>query len=108
MNQLNQSLSRANHRLWILFLLIVLLLNTYGMNTPAQEPPQNEEISQLIQQLKDPNPQVRGNAAEALGNLGDVSAVPALLEALKDEDSSVRASAAWALSILEDESAVPE
>jgi len=37
------------------------------------------------------------NAAVALGNLGDRSAVPALVGALSDEEPLVRGHAAWAL-----------
>jgi epoxyqueuosine reductase len=37
------------------------------------------------------------NAAIALGNQGDVRAVPALIEALNDEEPLVRGAAAWAL-----------
>ena len=40
---------------------------------------------------------LRRNAAVALGNLGDPSAMPALLAALRDEDPVVRGHAAWAI-----------
>ena len=42
----------------------------------------------------------RRNAAIALGNLGDRSAVPALVEALHDPEEVVRAHVAWALGRL--------
>ncbi len=40
------------------------------------------------------------NVAIALGNAGDVSAVPALCDALRDEEPLVRGAAAWALGRL--------
>ena len=40
---------------------------------------------------------LRRNAAVALGNLGDLRAVPALIRALDDEDPIIRGHAAWAL-----------
>ncbi len=51
---------------------------------------------------------VREEAAETLGRLGNVAAVPRLNTALaRDRDESVRRRAAWALGALEDERAVP-
>ena len=47
--------------------------------------------------LKDPNADVRKDAAEALGELGDVQAVKPLTEALLDHDAFVRMNAASAL-----------
>ncbi len=43
---------------------------------------------------------VRGNAAIALGRIGDLEAIPLLVQSLKDEDSFIRASAAEALGRL--------
>ena len=49
----------------------------------------------------------RIQAAEALGKLGDKSAVPTLITALSDSDSNVRAYAAVALDKLIDKSHIP-
>ncbi len=51
----------------------------------------------LIAALKDSNSYVRGNAAEALGKIGNAEAVPELIAALKDSESYVRGYAASAL-----------
>jgi HEAT repeat protein len=50
--------------------------------------------------------QMRSFAADALGQLGDRRAVPALLDALKDEHALVRPAAALALGRIGDEMAV--
>jgi len=44
----------------------------------------------LIQTLKDEDPRVRYQSAEALGNIGDSRAIDPLIQALNDEDNSVR------------------
>ncbi|MEK7679021.1 MAG: HEAT repeat domain-containing protein, partial [Deltaproteobacteria bacterium] len=65
-----------------------------------------DETQRLIEALKDPNADVRQNAAEALGELKDPRAVLPLIEALKDGNGGVRQSAAWALGKLKDPRAV--
>ncbi len=50
----------------------------------------DDEIARLIEQLKRESSNVRSSAAEKLGRIGDISAVPALIEALKDKYNSVR------------------
>jgi len=57
--------------------------------------------------LKDKDTKVRMNAASALGEIGDKSAIPLLKEALKDKDTVVRMSAASALEMIGDKSAIP-
>ena len=47
------------------------------------------------------------NSAIALGNMGDLSALPYLSEALRNSEPMVRAHAAWALGRMGDSSAVP-
>ena len=59
------------------------------------------EVDALIKQLKDPDPVVRSGAAEALGKIGDGSAVLALIEALKKGDEEARANAASTLRKIE-------
>jgi HEAT repeat protein len=65
----------------------------------------DERRSQLAA-LKDKDPKVRRQAAEALGRLGDKAAVEPLIAALKDDDRGVRWSAASALGALADNRAV--
>lgn len=64
---------------------------------PAVEP--------LVVALKNENPFVRRNAAEALGEIKDASAVKPLVDALKDDDLIVRRNAAKALGKIKDASA---
>ena len=65
-------------------------------------------VPPLIEILKtDPDSKVRGRAANAVGQFGDKSAVPALLEALKDPDYFVGSYAAHALGALADADAIP-
>ena len=64
---------------------------------PAVEP--------LIVALKNENPFVRRNAAEALGEIKDSSAVKPLINALNDNDLIVRRNAAKALGKIKDSSA---
>ena len=57
--------------------------------------------------LKDKDTKVRMNAASALGEIGDKSAIPLLKEALKDKSESVKIYAAMALYRIGDKSAIP-
>ncbi|MCK4308310.1 HEAT repeat domain-containing protein, partial [candidate division WOR-3 bacterium] len=59
----------------------------------------------LIEMLKDKNKVTRWSAANALGMIGDESAIPALRKAL--EDKEIRLRAAYALSHLGDRSVIP-
>ena len=61
--------------------------------------------SVLIAVLKDNNANVRGSAAEALGQIGAVAVEP-LIAVLKDKDVNVRKSAAEALGQIGDTRAV--
>jgi HEAT repeat protein len=62
-------------------------------------------VETLIVALKNENPFVRRNAAEALGEIKDASAVKPLVDALKDDDLIVRRDAAKALGKIKDFSA---
>ena len=54
----------------------------------------------LIEALKDASPDVREQAAFALGQIGDESATEALTRALKDSSVGVRRQAAYAIGEL--------
>lgn len=56
-------------------------------------------VEEFVTRLKDPDRDVRFEAAWALGKIGP-AAVPALTEALKDPQARVRSEAAWALGIM--------
>ena len=51
--------------------------------------------------LADARVEVRRGAAEALGEIANVAAIPSLKQALNDADTSVRGKAAWAISEIE-------
>lgn len=63
-------------------------------------------IANAINNLTDPNPDVRYQAAWALQYIGDERAVSALLTALDDADMNVRMGAAQALGRIGDEWAI--
>lgn len=77
-------------------------------NDPARRLLIGEAGADLSRTLRDPVPEVRAAAAEALGSLQDTTAVLALIDVLgKDTDASVRRAAAWALGQIEDPRAIP-
>jgi HEAT repeat protein len=47
-------------------------------------------INELVRQLRDPNPDVRSGAVEALAKAGNPETVARLITALQDESESVR------------------
>ena len=62
-------------------------------------------LSQIVAQ--DPDPTVRGEAAAALGKLGEAESAMAISMALTDQDPSVRVQAARALGSVEGDQATP-
>jgi HEAT repeat protein len=58
-----------------------------------------KSIEARLQALRDPNPKIRKEAVEKLGNVGasDAQIVPALRAALQDKDARVRSAAILAL-----------
>lgn len=65
-----------------------------------------QKIEQLITDLRNPDWQIRHNAADQLKNLQDPHAVEPLIRALNDESLTVRIVAAMTLGILKDERAI--
>jgi len=57
----------------------------------------DSSINGLLEVLMDKDAEVRCRAIEALGKIGNPSALSGLMKALKDEDEQVRGKAAWAL-----------
>ncbi|HUK43292.1 MAG TPA: HEAT repeat domain-containing protein [Candidatus Bathyarchaeia archaeon] len=67
-------------------------------------PDDHEALDAALTALKDPKPEVRTAAAQALGEMSAKSAIPQLTEALKDDDPSVILAAGRALVTLGDDS----
>ena len=65
-------------------------------------------LSTLMVHLSDPDQLAGDQVAQAIGRLGDASAVPLLLSALSDADQTIRARAATALGLLHAEEAIPQ
>jgi len=61
----------------------------------------------IIERLDDPDPEVREEAARALGRIGSLEAVDALVARLRDPASTIRPEAARALGQIGDPRAVP-
>ncbi len=62
-----------------------------------------DEFSVIISALEDEDSDVRAEAADALGEIGDARAVEALTQALEDEDAYVRYQAEKALEKIQGE-----
>ncbi|MDB9505987.1 HEAT repeat domain-containing protein [Microcystis aeruginosa CS-338/01] len=67
----------------------------------------NQVVNELNQALKDSDEDVRGNAVEALAEIGTETAIAGLLKALKDSYFSVRWKAAEALGKIGSETVIP-
>ncbi len=64
-------------------------------------------LPSLITLLRADEPEIRANAAWALGSLADRAAVPALVETLYDPEEQVAGRAATALGLIKDPAAIP-
>jgi len=69
-------------------------------------PPKVVDINPMIIRLKSGDPKVRQEAADVLGDSGNLKAVDPLIPALKDKDEYVRQAAARALGKLKDRKTV--
>src|SRR2546428_13618905 len=76
-------------------LLISLSLAGCVVSTDYASPVPERVLPRLLAVLRDPNPEQRRTAAQALGKIARKEAVPALVEALPDPDAGVRPNAAW-------------
>ena len=84
---MKRSVTKNTASYWLLLLLLVGFSNYVWA----------DEVQDQIARLKDQSWQVRSNAAEALGQLGDAHAVDPLIACLKDENWNVQIAAAHAL-----------
>lgn len=66
------------------------------------------DLAALQGAAQDPDTLIRGQAALAIGRIGDPAGVPLLVTLLSDPDTTVRAQAAFALGMLRDSGAVDE
>lgn len=64
-------------------------------------------LDDVIERLYDPDPDVREEAASALGRIGSHEAVHALMEQVQDNDSTIRSQAAKALGKIGHSDALP-
>ena len=96
-----------SHRLSLVLGLISLCLGlsllVFTCRTGWAQKDIPSEVNSLIEKLKDPDEEVRQNAAKALGEIGPEAkaAIPALREALKDDYKAVRKAAEDALKEIE-------
>src|SRR5689334_10747116 len=83
-------------------LLFVALAGCGKSQVPTERYFGGQPVSHWLEALRSPDPKVRNQAADVLGNVGpsDPRAVPALADAVKDEDAKVRDAAVLALSKL--------
>ncbi|MEK8053102.1 serine hydrolase [Ideonella sp. DXS22W] len=77
-------------------LLSLASLHPLQAATPADAPAEAPSFAQHLAALSHPDPYTRGEAAIALGRIGE-PAVPALTQALRSDDARLRTSAAIAL-----------
>lgn len=73
----------------------------------AQEQGDERAAQLLVSILNDPDPNVRSEAASAIGKMAYLPALPNLITALADPDGEVRRTAAVSLGKLGDRSAIP-
>jgi bilin biosynthesis protein len=73
----------------------------------AQEQGDEGAAQLLVATLSDPDPNVRSEAASAIGKMAYLPALPHLITALSDSDGEVRRTAAVSLGKLGDRSAIP-
>ena len=73
----------------------------------VQETGDTRAAQLLLGTLHDPDPNVRSEAASAIGKMAYLPALPLLITTLKDPDGEVRRTAAVALGKLGDRSAIP-
>src|SRR2546429_6114519 len=81
-------------------LLISLSLAGCVVSTDYAAPAPEQVLPRLLAVLKDPNPEQRRTAAQALGKIARKEAIPTLVEALRDPDAGVRPDAAWARRLI--------
>src|SRR6266705_1801294 len=89
-------------------LLISLSLAGCVVSKDYAGPAPEQVLPRLLAVLRDPNPDQRRTAAQALGKIARKEAVPALVEALRDPDAGVRRNAAWALGMIGEDAVGPD
>ncbi len=91
-------------KLLVTMLLVCSFLIGCGGTDPQTE--KDKQIQQLIDDLDNPDKNVRADAVSELNDIGGEKAIRAMIRALKDEDPIVRRLAAGGLSTISDSSAV--
>ncbi len=93
------------------FVVLLLIILVYSAKIFLQEVEQQKPVDpfqQAIENISNPDPYVRRQAAEQLGTLRDLRAVPYLKKLLKDDNPFVRQTAVDSLGLLRAEDALPE
>ena len=93
----------------VLLIVIAFVLSRLPTSTvvsPTLTDPLRHEVARRIAELEHGDWHGKGEAARALGKLGDIRAVEPLVAALEDEDYGVAMAAAEALGALGDSRAV--
>ena len=82
----SKSVLRSTTVMFLFVGLVGIWMGGCGNQTSEQK------VERLIKKLQHENPEVRVNAAEALGSIGEGAkdAVPALIQALQDQNKDVR------------------
>ena len=86
--------------------LLTQLADQEGPNKAALQQTTDQVSTQLVEQLKDEDPEMRRRAALALGELGDSQYVDALAQRLDDPSNQVRFSTAAALAEMDEQAGV--
>jgi HEAT repeat protein len=78
----------------ILLVASSLFAGCYGNSSPTDP---GTVVPRLVELLRDPEPEVRRTAAQALGKIADPGTATPLVDSLSDPDPLVRKYSAWAL-----------
>lgn len=93
---------------FILFSLIFLSVKELNSQTINEQAQKIEPFEEAVNNLKNPDPYLRRQAAEQLGALRDLRAVPHLKKLLKDENPFVRQAAVDSLGLLRSKEALDD
>ncbi len=85
----------------------LIIKEKLGINVSSLEKLMSEELSAIVQELKNSDPEIRENALDKIGTLKPSNALDIILPFLSDADPEVRGTAACNLGEIRDSRAVP-